>query len=193
MLKGRESLRRLDAMTAQRLEPDPSVPRPIPLPRAMATCAARVVRLLLGRHLHIRRDGKGRRARLPDGRTFVVFRETSCDESGDSDLATLAVWFHLRWVPAGARVRRFAFERESLLNTVLYAGFEGYRTKLWMVDPATSDYAGLYEWRDPVAAERYARYITAVLRPLSERGSVGYAIVPLTSFSHYLATMGAAA
>ena len=41
----------------------------------------------------------------------------------------------------------------------------GYRIKLWMVDPASSDYAGLYEWSDPGQAETYARYITAVLVP----------------------------
>ena len=90
---------------------------------------------------------------------------------------TLAVWFHLRFVPAGGRIRRFVFERESILNTLLYAGFDGYRVKLWMVDPVTSDYAGLYAWQGVDETERYAAYITTVLRPLSTPGSVGYEIL----------------
>ena len=120
-------------------------------------CAARVVVLFARGRLHLRRGNVGASAQLPDGRGFVVFRETTCDRGELEDTVTLAVWFHLRFVPAGARIRRFVFERESILNTLLYAGFDGYRVKLWMVDPTTSDYAGLYAWGTRETAERYAR------------------------------------
>ena len=143
----------------------------------MARCAGVVARLAVTGRLHVDRTGRGRRMRLPDGRRFVVFRDTSRDRTSDAPPVTLAVWFHLRGVPAGARVRRYLFERESILNTVLYAGFDGYERKLWMVDPGSSDYAGLYRWAGEDAARRYARYITAVLRPLSVPGSVGFTIV----------------
>jgi len=152
--------------------------------------APQLLRLLAGGHLRIRHGNRGHRAELPDGRSFVVFRETTCD-GGDLDATvTLAVWFHLRAVPAGARWRRFLFERESILNTILYAGFEGYRVKLWMVDPVTSDYAGLYAWRGEEEAEAYARYITSVLRPLAVPGSIGYEVVEVR-LDHYLASTGA--
>jgi hypothetical protein len=52
--------------------------------------------------------------------------------------------------------------------------------KLWMVDPQTADYAGLYSWRSAEEAETYGRYITSVLRPLSRRGSIGYRVLPNT-------------
>ncbi len=91
---------------------------------------------------------------------------------------TLAVWFHLRGMPAGSRVRRYLFERLCLANTLLFAGFEGFRGKLWMVDPRTADYAGLYSWRSAAEAEVYARYIVGVLSPLSVKGSVGYQVLP---------------
>ena len=91
---------------------------------------------------------------------------------------TLAVWFHLRGIPAGSRVRRFLFERLCVINTLLFAGFSGYRVKLWMVDPETSDYAGLYRWRSSEEAEVYAQYIVGVLAPFCPAGSVGYQIVP---------------
>ena len=146
--------------------------------RQMLRCAGAVVRLVATGRLHLDPASRGRRMRLPDGRRFVVFRDSSRDRTADAPPVTLAVWFHLRGMPAGGRLRRYVFERESILNTVLYAGFDGYERKLWMVDPATSDYAGLYRWAGEDAARRYARYITAVLRPLSVPGSVGFTIVP---------------
>jgi hypothetical protein len=146
--------------------------------REMVRCAGVVVRLIATGRLHLDHAGRGRHMRLPDGRHFVVFRDTTRDPTSNGPRVVLAVWFHLRGVPAGARVRRYLFERESILNTVLYAGFDGYERKLWMVDPETCDYAGLYRWAGEDAARRYARYITAVLRPLSIPGSVGFTIVP---------------
>ena len=140
---------------------------------------------LVARHrLRIRDANLGRRVALPDGRGFVVFRETTRDGGELDGTVTLAVWFHLRGIPAGARLRRFLFERESILNTILYAGFDGYRVKLWLVDPSASDYAGLYAWRDRDSAERYARYIVTVLRPLSVHGSVGYDILDVRLDEH---------
>ncbi len=155
-----------------------------------ARCAGRVLRLLTTHRLHRRPGNVGRGARLPDGREYVVFRETTCDRGSLDGTVTLAVWFHLRGIPPGARLRRFLFERESILNTILYAGFEGYRIKLWMVDPATSDYAGLYVWNGHDHAADYARYIVTVLRPLSVRGSVGYELVDIRLDEH-LAVSGA--
>jgi hypothetical protein len=148
-----------------------------PVVRQMSRCAWSVIGLLARRRLHRDPGTVGSTAALPDGRTFTIFRDTSCDEPATGEPVTLAVWFRLKGVPAGAPIRRWIFERESILNTLLYAGFAGYRRKLWMVDPVTSEYAGLYDWIGAEAAGRYARYITAVLRPLSVPGSVGYQIV----------------
>ena len=145
--------------------------------RQLIGCAWTVVGLLARRRLHRDPGTVGDTAALPDGRSFTIFRDTTCDETATGEPVTLAVWFRLKGVPAGARIRRWLFERESILNTLLYAGFAGYRRKRWMVDPVTSEYAGLYDWIGADAAEHYARYITSVLRPLSVPGSVGYQIV----------------
>jgi hypothetical protein len=159
-----------------------------PVARQMARCAWTVLGLLRRRRLHLCPDEVGSVVPLPDGRRFVVYRHTTRDGSDDARGVTLAVWFRLRGVPPGAWFRRWLFERESILNTLLYAGVEGYRVKLWMVNPVSSDYAGLYEWRGAASAERYARYITAVLRPLSVPGTVGYELLPATSLGGYLST-----
>ncbi|MFI5041996.1 MAG: hypothetical protein ACHQNA_09150 [Acidimicrobiales bacterium] len=127
---------------------------------------------------------------MPDGRQFVVFRESTRDGSDGPAPVTLAVWFHLWAIPAGARLRRWVFERLCVANTILFAGFDGYLVKLWMVDPDTSDYAGLYAWRSAEEARTYGRYITTILGPLSSRGSVGFVVLPDSTLGAYLETPG---
>ncbi|MGZ4705025.1 MAG: hypothetical protein ACXWCM_09160 [Acidimicrobiales bacterium] len=144
--------------------------------RLASHCVGRVARLLLRRQLHLHRGRIGERVELPDGRQFVLYRESSSSEPCRGEPITMSMWFHLRGVPPGARFRAFLFERESILNTVLYAGFEGYRTKLWTVDRRTNDYAGFYTWCGREAAERYARYAMTMLRPISVPGSLGVQI-----------------
>jgi hypothetical protein len=139
-----------------------------------------------GGQLHLSPSRVGAAVALPDGRRFVVFRESTCEGVGGSQPVTLAVWFHLRGVPAGAHLRRHLFERLCILNTILFAGFPGYLVKLWMVDPSTADFAGLYAWRSAEEADTYGRYITAVLKPLSKAGSVGYRVLSDMEFEEYL-------
>ena len=139
-------------------------------------CVRRVIGLLARHELHLHHDRLGETVHTPDGRPFVVYRESSCSEPCDGEPITMAMWFHLRWMPPGARLRAYLFERESIFNTILYAGFEGYRTKLWTFNHATNDYAGFYTWRGRDEAERYARYAMAMLGPISVPGSLGYAI-----------------
>ena len=151
-----------------------------------ARCAARVARLLANQSLHVPNTRLGSRVMLPDGRTYVVFRESTNDAADASSPVVLVVWFRLRMIPPGARRRRWLFERLCIFNTVLFAGFDGYLVKLWMVSPSTSDYAGLYSWESAAKAEQYGRYITALLRPLSRRDSVGYTILADTTLDAYL-------
>jgi hypothetical protein len=155
-------------------------------PRELLRCARRVVQLGWRRRLHIDRGWLTSSAELPDGRRFRVFRQTSCDGDEPGGDVMIAVWFHLRWMPPGATIRRWLFERESILNTILYAGAPGYRTKLWLVDPDTCDYAGLYGWKGREAAERYGRYICRILRPLSVPSSVGFEVVADQRLSQYV-------
>ena len=159
--------------------------RPIGVISEAARCFARTVALVASGRLHLRTPVQAI-VSLPDGRTYTVFRESTCDGSSAAPVL-LSVWFHLRGVPAGATLRRRLFERLCIVNTVLFAGFDGYLVKLWMVDPATSDYAGLYSWSSATEAEHYGRYITTILQPLSTPGSVGYEVDSTTTLDDYLA------
>jgi hypothetical protein len=155
------SLRRLDRPTTTKLA---------------LRCLQRVAVLLARRRLHLHRQRIGETVALEDGRSFVIYRDSSSSDTGSGELLAVTMWFRLRWVPPGARLRAFLFERESILNTLLYAGFEGYRTKLWTVDHETNDYAGFYTWQGREAAETYMAYAMTMLRPLSEPGTLGGAI-----------------
>jgi hypothetical protein len=149
--------------------------------RLAAHCLGRVATLLWRGQLHLHLERIGDTVETDDGRPFVIYRDSSSGETGpgapdDGALLAVTMWFRLRWVPPGARVRAFLFERESILNTLLYAGFEGYRTKLWTADHRTNDYAGFYTWGGREEAERYLAYAMTMLRPLSVPGTLGGAI-----------------
>jgi hypothetical protein len=74
-----------------------------------------------------------------------------------------------------------------IVTTPFFVGVRGFRSKLWMVDPATGDFAGLYEWDDAVSARAYAEGLARVLRALSTPGSVSYELVEGLTVEDYLA------
>ena len=150
---------------------------PLPQPvawRAVARCAARTAMLLARRRVHLPRGNVGMRLRFADGTTARVYRETVVDQQ-PKDPCTLVVSFRLRWVRGWGHA---AFRAESLLNTVLFVGFRGFVSKLWMAHDAHGTYRGLYEWDGPQDAEAYARALWRVLARVSVPGSIDYRVVP---------------
>ena len=97
----------------------------------------------VGTHLHFR-----------DGTTSLVFRET-VRRAPTLEPTLLVIQFRLaalgsnRWAHA-------AFRRECVLHTPLFAGFQGFRSKLWADDVTTGVYRGVYEWDGAEAARAYA-------------------------------------
>jgi hypothetical protein len=110
-----------------------------------------------------------------DGTAAPVYRETLVRRPETRDPAVLVVAFRLRWV----RGRWHAvFRAESLLNTPLFVGFEGFVSKLWLRHDELGRYRGLYEWDGPTLADSYARALWWVLWLVCARGSIHYAVVP---------------
>jgi hypothetical protein len=143
--------------------------------RNVLACAARTIGLLVRRETHLRRDLVGRRLRFADGTSAAVFRETTADAGGDQDTCLLFVEFRLRLL-RGRWHKLFLWE--CILNTLLFVGFPGFRSKLWLNVDQEDRYRGFYEWRDPSSAERYARSLWRVLELVCAPGSIDYAIVP---------------
>jgi hypothetical protein len=113
--------------------------------------------------------------RFADGTSAEVFRETIADGAGGEDPCLLFVVFRLRLL-RGRWHKLFLWE--CILNTPLFVGFEGFRSKLWLNVDQEDRYRGFYEWSDPASAARYARSLWRVLELVCAPGSIDYVIVP---------------
>jgi hypothetical protein len=104
---------------------------------------------------------------------FEVFRETvsRAPDREDAEHVVLVVGFRLRLIGAFAPAH-WLFQRACIMTTPFWSGLRGFRVKLWMVDPETKDYAGIYDWAGRGDAQRYLRALTPVLRAVSVSGSV---------------------
>lgn len=149
---------------------------------------AAIADLLTGR-THCHPDHLGRPLRMSDGRTYVPFRNTRKDEaawSTDHPPVTLQPRFHLEVLRPGRRRLHSLFRVVCIVTTPFFVGLRGFRSKLWMVDPVTGDFAGLYEWDDLATAQAYAEGLAKVLRLLSTPGSVSYELTERVDLDDYL-------
>lgn len=154
--------------------PQGPLPRPIAW-RAVARCAVMAFVLLARRRTHLSREHVGIRLWFADGTSAPVYRETVVDHDHVDDSCALVVAFRLRHVHGWGHT---LFRWESLLNTVLFVGFEGLVSKLWLADDDREVYRGVYEWDGPERATYYARCLWRVLALVSEPDSIRYVVVP---------------
>jgi hypothetical protein len=146
------------------------------------------IRLLVTGHIHLVPERVGTPLRMSDGRTYTPFRETRKRDSewAGKDAAVLQARFHLRTMRPGQHRRYALFRTVCIVTTPFFVGLRGFRSKLWMEDPATGDFAGLYEWDDDGVASAYARGLNRILRWLSVSGSVSAEVVAHTTVDAYL-------
>ncbi len=113
---------------------------------------------------------------LPDGTRGRVFRQAlHAPAAGQPDQP--GARFHVRFHVAGMSPQ--ANVLFSLLPIPFFAGLPGFRGKLWLLDEATGDFHGLYEWQTVAAAEAYAHsFAMRFMTGRSIPGSVAYDITP---------------
>ena len=143
---------------------------------AVGRCALGTASLLLRRRLRQPDDAVGSVVNFADGTSAAVYRETAIDRPPAREPTFLAVSFRLRlirspWAHA-------AFRAESALNTVLFAGFPGLVSKLWLRHDQNGVYRGLYEWDGTAPALAYVDALWWVLALVSVPGSIRFALVP---------------
>jgi hypothetical protein len=142
--------------------------------------------LNLGIHdrLHLRKDRlKG--SFILGGKAYKIFRET-VNVSPDSEIPViLVIGFRLKMIKSN-KVMHWLFQRICILTTPFWSGIKGFYIKLWMVDPVTGSYAGIYEWRGEENGRKYVAALLAVLKPLSTQGSVWSKIIPNKNLDEYL-------
>jgi hypothetical protein len=118
----------------------------------------------------------GARLRFADGSSSFVFRETAATDVSTGDPTLIVIQFRLA-VLGSDRLLHAAFRRECVLHTPLFAGFPGFRSKLWLDDVETGVYRGVYQWQDGDLARHYAARMVALLRPFSNAGTARYQVV----------------
>lgn len=125
---------------------------------------------------------------MSDGRTYTPFRHTvkEAGQATSGEPAVLQPRFHLRFMDPRRRRLHALFRVVCIVTTPFFVGLAGFRSKLWMVDPVTGDFAGLYQWDDAEGARAYAEGLSKVLRALSTAGSVSYELRPATTVEEYL-------
>ncbi|MBM3940875.1 MAG: hypothetical protein FJ318_08345 [SAR202 cluster bacterium] len=86
--------------------------------------------------------------------------------------------FRLRFMPRRHRgIRHAIFERVCIVTTPFFVGLPGFRSKWWLVDVVTGDYAGLYQWDTVEQARADASGLERVLRLVSVPGSVSCEVI----------------
>jgi hypothetical protein len=130
-------------------------------------------------------DHVGARLSFRDGTTSRVFRETVVVGATMADPVLLVIGFRL--APLGDLGPLHAgFRRECLIHTPLFAGFRGFRSKLWLSDDDTRIYRGVYQWEGAKDAATYAARMVGLLAPFSNRGTARSHLVPGLTRADYL-------
>jgi hypothetical protein len=153
-------------------------------PRLVVSSLVVFVSLARRRTLRLATGRLGCSYLLCDGRSYRVFRESVRPLSGQSR-TVIEVGFRLKLVRSSP-LAHWLFQRLCILTTPFWSGFEGFGTKLWMVDPLTHSYAGIYEWEGEDRARTYLRVLLPILRRLSVPGTVFSELHPDAELDRFL-------
>lgn len=123
---------------------------------SMATSSAvKFGDLALLKELRLVRHRLGKEYRV-NGDTYAIFRETEkISTIGDS--VVLVIGFRLKLIKSNPVFHRL-FQHICILTTPFWSGLPGLKTKLWMVDPSTKNYLGIYDWRGKLQARNYIEF-----------------------------------
>lgn len=143
---------------------------------ALGRCILHTTRLLFEGRIRQPARHVGRAICFADGTRSRVYRETIIDRQRVEDPTVLIVGFRLRhvhraWLHA-------VFRGESELNTILFAGFDGFVSKLWLRHDQHDLYRGVYQWDGKDSAVAYVRALWWALVIVSDRDSIHYSLLP---------------
>lgn len=120
-----------------------------------------------------------------DGTRSRVFRETVVIGAPTADPVLLLIAFRLAFLDDLGPLHA-GFRRECVIHSPLFAGFRGFRSKLWLEDENTRIYRGVYQWDGEKDAAAYAARMVGLLAPFSNRGTARSHVVPGLTRSDFL-------
>ncbi|MFA5051863.1 MAG: hypothetical protein WC544_02245 [Patescibacteria group bacterium] len=123
---------------------------------------------------------------MPGASKYAIFRETvSTVPHRNEQPAVLVFGFRLKLIGSNIFFH-WLFQRVCILTTPFWSGFPGFHTKLWMVDPLTKNYLGVYQWLDPSDAQGYIHFLIPIINVFSKKNSIWYQFYPDTQLDHFL-------
>lgn len=152
-----------------------------------AKSVAEFSRLAMNGSLRLEKDRLGKLYRIEGKGEYEVFRETMSTEKVNQKPVVLVVGFRLK-VLRSNQLLHWLFQRVCIFTTPFWSGFTGFHIKLWMVDPRSKNYLGIYDWYGKSNAANYVNTLEKVLAPLSVPGSVWHQIIKGKPFEQYLHT-----
>jgi hypothetical protein len=148
-------------------------------------CARQWTRMSAQHRLARPSDHLGMTLGFRDETTSRVFRETVVVGASTADPVLLVIAFRLGFLD-DVELLHAGFRHECLIHTPLFAGFPGFRSKLWLGDDGTRIYRGVYQWEGATDAEAYAERMVGLLAPFSNRGTARYHVAPGLTRAEYL-------
>ncbi len=135
----------------------------------------RTVRFLIQGRLHFPKERIGEQILL-DGEPWIIFRQAILDPWPNQPQKPGAIFrprFHVRGMSLHQNILF------SWLPIPFYVGLPGFRSKLWMYNQATGDFAGYYEWDTVEDAQNYSQSFAAkFMMNRSVPGSVSFRVIP---------------
>lgn len=153
--------------------------------KLVITSVVQFLRLIKGNYLHLQHDKLGELYYIDSKGIYQIFRETTCDSNPKDPLAVLIVGFRLRLIRS-IPFFHWLFQRLCILTTPFWSGFSGFKVKLWLVDPKSKNYLGIYQWSGANNAQLYVNALIPVLNSVSEKGSVWFKLYPNLQIESYL-------
>lgn len=145
---------------------------------------------LLGGRVRFPQDRLGDVLEMPDGDTFVVYRETRLDPTvGDSSGDGVVLVFRMRTIDraAGETVRDVLFDPLANVATPFFVGMPGFRRKLWLASERPGEFLELYEWASRADANRFVAVLESLLDPFEVAVSASFEVVDDDSVDEYVA------
>ena len=152
--------------------------------RLPPVCAVVAVLRGVDGRLALERRYVGSELVMEDGRRFHVFRHLAASGAGggaEGSGAVLVVRFRFARLPDG--LNRWL----SLIPVPLIGGYPGFRHKLWMADPQSGFWQGVYEWESVDAVEAYrSSFVLRLMTRRAEPESISYAVMEGTRLADFV-------
>ena len=154
-----------------------------------SSSAVRSARYYLTGRIRFPRERLGDVLEMPDGDTFIVYRETVLQPAAQDAPQPGVVLVFAMQVPdrtAGTTLRGVLFDPLANVATPFFAGMPGFRRKLWLAGEFPGEFLELYEWAGAEDAERFVTVLRSILDPFDFAGSVSFEVVTEDSIDEYV-------